>query len=89
MTCLFVCNITNIKIAGLKMENRLECFSFLKKFNFFFGRFGRTRQMRKMLFQTPSWIENNIKAKRLLIFYRFTGIAYILIFLSPILLLFL
>jgi hypothetical protein len=74
--------------SWVKDGKPIGMFFFPKEVSFFFGRFGRTRQMSKMLFQTPSWAEYDVKAKRLLIFYRMTGIVCILVFLSPFLLMF-
>lgn len=53
-----------------------------------FASFRRGRNMSKILLQTPYWMEYDKKAKRLLILYRFTTIASILVYLSPLLIYF-
>jgi hypothetical protein len=62
---------------------------FFPKENSISGSFRRRRLMSEIIFQTPGWIENDARGKRLLFFYRFTVIINTLVLLSPFLLLFL
>ena len=64
-------------------------FFFPKESFHLFSGFGKSRYMSKILIETPYWMEYDKRAKRLLVFYRFTVVAYILIFLSPLLIYFL
>jgi hypothetical protein len=77
------------KNSWLKDGKPCGMFFFPEESSLFFGSFRKARLMREWIVQTPGWAEYDTKAKRLLVFYRITGITNVILILSPMVLLFL
>ena len=61
-------------------------FFYPKSSSFFYGSSRRNSLMRRWFFQTPSWMFDDIKAKKLLQLYRLSWILFLITFFSPIIL---